>query len=168
MLLLRYLDRGDGPLVFGIDETLERRRGPRIKARSIYRDAVRSSRHQSVKARGLRWISLMWLGRVPWTGRHWALPALTALAPSSRYCQRQGYWHKKLTDWARQMIMLLRCRLPQRPLVLVGDNATLCLTSFTAASPCVSRCSLLPDCAWTPPCIPQRPPAVERPAEVFA
>ena len=26
-LLLRHLDRGDGPLVFGIDETLERRRG---------------------------------------------------------------------------------------------------------------------------------------------
>ena len=26
-LLLRHLDRGDGPLIFGIDETLERRRG---------------------------------------------------------------------------------------------------------------------------------------------
>ena len=67
-LLLQYLDRGDGPLVFGIDETLERRRGPRIRARGIYRDAVRSSRHQLVKASGLRWISLMWLGHVPWAG----------------------------------------------------------------------------------------------------
>ena len=47
VLLLQHLDRGDGPLVFGIDETLERRRGPRIKARGIYRDAVRSSRHQT-------------------------------------------------------------------------------------------------------------------------
>ena len=28
MLLLQHLDQGDGPLVFGIDETLERRRGP--------------------------------------------------------------------------------------------------------------------------------------------
>ena len=55
-LLLQYLDRGDGPLIFGIDETLERRRGPRIKARGIYRDAVRSSRQQLVKASGLRWI----------------------------------------------------------------------------------------------------------------
>ena len=27
-LLIRQLDRGDGPLIFGIDETLERRRGP--------------------------------------------------------------------------------------------------------------------------------------------
>ena len=122
MLLLQHLDHGDDPLVFGIDETLERRRGPRIKARGIYRDAVRSSRHQLVRASGLRWISLMWLGQVPWAGRHWALPVLTVLAPSARYHRQQGRRHKKLTDWARQMILQLRRWLPQRPLVLVGDN----------------------------------------------
>ena len=122
MLLLQHLDRGDGPLIFGIDETLERRRGAKIQARGIYRDAVRSSRHQLVKTSGLRWISLMWLGQVPWAGRRWALPVLTVLAPSSRYHQRQGRRHKKITDWARQMIMQLRRWLPHRPLVLVGDN----------------------------------------------
>ena len=122
LLLLQYLDRGDSPLVFGIDETLERRRGAKIRARGIYRDAVRSSRDQLVKSSGLRWISLMWLGPVPWAGRHWALPVLTVLAPSSRYYQRQGRRHKKVTDWARQMIMQLRRWLPHRPLVLVGDN----------------------------------------------
>ena len=74
MLLLQHLDQGDGPLVFGIDETLERRRGPKIKSLGIYRDAVRSSRSHLVKASGLRWVSLMWLGHVPWAGRYWALP----------------------------------------------------------------------------------------------
>ena len=123
LLLLQHLDRGDGPLVFGIDETLERRRGAKIRARGIYRDAVRSSRHQLVKASGLRWISLMWLGHVPWAGRHWALPVLTVLAPSSRYYQRQGRRHKRITDWARQMVILLRRWLPHRSLVLVGDNS---------------------------------------------
>ena len=122
VLLLQHLDRGDGPLVFGIDETLERRRGAKIRARGIYRDAVRSSRHQLVKASGLRWISLMWLGHVPWAGRPWALPVLTVLAPSSRYHQQQGRRHKRITDWARQMVMLLRRWLPQRQLILVGDN----------------------------------------------
>ena len=122
LLLLQHLDRGGSPLIFGIDETLERRRGAKIRARGIYRDAVRSSRHQLVKSSGLRWISLMWLGHVPWAGRHWALPVLTVLAPSSRYHQQQGRRHKKITDWARQMIMLLRRWLPHRPLVLVGDN----------------------------------------------
>ena len=65
-LLLQQLDRNDGPLVFGIDETLERRQGPQIRALGIYRDAVRSSRSYVVKASGLRWISPMWLGRIPW------------------------------------------------------------------------------------------------------
>jgi hypothetical protein len=41
-LLLRYLDTDQGPLVFGIDETLKRRWGKRIQARGIYRDAVGS------------------------------------------------------------------------------------------------------------------------------
>ncbi|MGH2614857.1 MAG: transposase, partial [Thermomicrobiales bacterium] len=43
-----------GPLLFGIDETLERRRGKRIAAKGIYRDPVRSSRSHFVKASGLR------------------------------------------------------------------------------------------------------------------
>ena len=122
VLLLQHLDQGDGPLIFGIDETLERRRGPKIKSLGIYRDAVRSSRSQVVKASGLRWISLMWLGQVPWAGRYWALPFLTVLAPSARYHRQRGRRHKKLTDWARQMILQLRRWLPQRPLVLVGDG----------------------------------------------
>ena len=48
MLLLQHLDQGDGPLVFGIDETLERRRGPKIKARGVYRDAVCQGRRQNI------------------------------------------------------------------------------------------------------------------------
>jgi hypothetical protein len=51
-LLIRHQDTGDGPLVFGIDETLERRRGQRITAKGIYRDAVRSSAsHPSARLR---------------------------------------------------------------------------------------------------------------------
>src|SRR5262245_39385802 len=43
-----------GPLVVGIDETIERRRGQKIGAAGIYRDPVRSSRSHFVKVRGLR------------------------------------------------------------------------------------------------------------------
>ena len=39
VLLLQHLDGGDGPLIFGIDETLERRRGAKIRARAIYQIA---------------------------------------------------------------------------------------------------------------------------------
>ena len=68
------------------------------------------------------WVSLMWLGHIPWAGRRWALPFLTVLAPSERYYQERGRPHKKVTDWARQMVLQLRRWLPGRPLVLVGDS----------------------------------------------
>lgn len=43
-----------GPLVVGIDETLERRKGPKIHAKGVYRDPLRSSHSHFVKASGLR------------------------------------------------------------------------------------------------------------------
>lgn len=95
----------DEPLVFGLDETLERRWGKKIKARGIYRDAVRSSHSYFVKCSGLRWMCLMLLTPVSWAKRVWALPFLTVLAPSERYNKQRGIRHKKLTDWARQMIL---------------------------------------------------------------
>jgi len=63
-----------GTIVLGADETLERRKGKRIKAKSVFRDAVRSSRKYIVKAFGLRWVSMMLLVSVPWSSRVWALP----------------------------------------------------------------------------------------------
>ena len=69
------------PLIFGIDETIERRRGSAIKAKGIYRDPVRSSKSHFVKCSGLRWISMMLLTPISWADRVWALPFLTILAP---------------------------------------------------------------------------------------
>lgn len=120
-LLMHYLDEGDGPLVFGIDETIERRWGQKITARGIYRDAVRSSKSHFVKTSGLRWLSLMWLTAIPWAQRIWALPFLTVLAPSEGYYEASVRGHKKLTDWARQMIFQLRRWIPHRQLVVVAD-----------------------------------------------
>ena len=94
----------EGPVVMGIDETIERRRGERISAQGIYRDPVRSSQAHFVKASGLRWVCLMVLARIPWVDRVWALPFLTVLAPSERYDQSQGRRPQSLLDRARQMV----------------------------------------------------------------
>jgi hypothetical protein len=74
-----------GPVLLGLDDTIERRRGKRISAKGIYRDPVRPSHGHFVKASGLRWLSLMRLVPISWAGRVWALPFLTALASSERY-----------------------------------------------------------------------------------
>ena len=110
-----------GPVVLGMDDTIERRRGAQIAAKGIYRDPVRSSHSHFVKASGLRWISVMWLTRIPWAQRIWALPFLTVLAPSERYYEKRKRAHKKLTDWARQVLLQMRRWLPGRKLVVVMD-----------------------------------------------
>ena len=86
----------DGPIVIGMDDTIERRWGRRISARGIYRDPVRSSHGHFVKASGLRWLSFMVLTPVPWTSLVKALPVLTLLAPSERSDHQRGRHHKLL------------------------------------------------------------------------
>jgi hypothetical protein len=110
-----------GPIVLGLDDTIERHRGAKIKAKGIYRDPVRSSHSHFVKASGLRWLSLMLLSPIPWAKRVWALPFLTELAPSERYYEGHNRAHKKLTDWARQVLLQVRRWLPGRKLVVVMD-----------------------------------------------
>lgn len=122
-LLLSALASDSEPLVFGIDETLERRWGSKIKACGIYRDAVRSSHSYFVKCSGLRWMCMMVLTPISWTKRIWALPFLTVLAASERYYQQKGKPHKKLTDWARQMILQLKRWLPNRQVIIVADSS---------------------------------------------
>src|SRR5512134_4202363 len=121
-----------GPVLLGIDDTIERRRGKRIAAKGIYRDPERSSKGHFVKASGLRWLSLMLLVPIPWAGRTWALPVLTALAPSERHDTERGRRHKTLTDWARQLLLVVRRWWPQRAIVAVADS-TYAALEFLAA-----------------------------------
>jgi hypothetical protein len=122
-LLVATFVPADAPIVVGLDDTIERRRGAKIAAKGIYRDPVRSSKGHFVKASGLRWLSMQLLAPIPWAERVWGLPFLTVLAPSARYHQERGERHKKLTDWGRQMIRQLRRWLPERRLVVVADSS---------------------------------------------
>ncbi len=109
----------------------------------------------------------MLLTTIPWAHRTWALPVLTALAPSERYCQKLGRTHKKLTDWARQMILQLRRWLPNRPLVLVADSSYAALDllhfcqSMTHPVTFITRLRL--DAALYEPAPPRLPGQMGRP-----
>ncbi|BCM90473.1 hypothetical protein IAD21_02326 [Abditibacteriota bacterium] len=126
LLLLALIEAfvPQGPILLGLDDTIERRRGAHIKARGIYRDPVRSSHGHFVKCSGLRWLCLMLLVPVPFAKRVWALPFLSVLCPSARYFEqhRNARQPKKLTDWARQMLLQVRRWLPKRSLIVVADS----------------------------------------------
>lgn len=121
-----------GALVFALDDTIERRRGERIAAKGIYRDPVRSSHSHFVKASGLRWLCLMLPVPIPWIERVWALPILTCLCSSERYYEGRRRPHKKLTEWARQMLQQVKRWLPEREMVVVADSSFAALELLAA------------------------------------
>jgi len=150
-----------GVVLLGLDEHLERRRGERIAARGVYRDAARSSKAYVNKASGLRWLSLMLLAPLSWADRVWALPFFTVLAPSARYHEERGQRHKTLADHARQMLLQVRRWLPERELVGVADStyAVMALLAAYQKGPhpvtCVTRFRL--DAALYLPAPPRLP-----------
>ena len=157
----------DGPIVFGIDETIERRRGAEIAAKGIYRDAVRSSKSHFVKASGLRWVSLMLLAPIPWAGRVWALPFLTALAPSERYDAERARRHKTLPEWARQLLLVAHRWCPERAIVAVADSSYAALEFLAAcrswANPVTVVTRLRLDAALYEPAPPRQAGQAGRP-----
>src|SRR3982750_231397 len=156
-----------GPLLVGLDDTIERRWGKKIQGCGIYRDPVRSSHSHFVKTSGLRWLSLMLLVQIPWTKRVWALPFFTVLAPSERYHQKRHQRHKTLVDWGKQMLLQLRRWLPERSLVLVADSgyAALdflgCLAHRKQPITCITRLRL--DAQLYAPALPRRKGQIGRP-----
>ena len=109
-LLIRLLPPPWVPMIV-VDDTVERRRGKRIKAKGCYRDAVRSTQNHVVKCFGLKWVCMMLLVRLPWSSRLWALPFLTVLAPSKPANQAAKKRHKTTVDWTCQMVKPCRVRI---------------------------------------------------------
>jgi DDE superfamily endonuclease len=125
-LLLRLLVAVFSPrgvIVFGLDDTIERRRGDQITAKGIYRDPVRSSHAHFVKVSGLRWLGCMLLTPIAWANRVWALPFLTVLCPSERFYEQRGRRHQTLLERAWQIIQLVRRWVPGREVVFVADSS---------------------------------------------
>ena len=172
LLVAGRLGSSTEPLVFGIDETVERRWGRKIAAKGRYRDPVRSKDDQVVMTPGLQWVSLMLLTRIGWAGRHWALPFLTALVVSARYDRRKGRRHKTVTDYAQQMLVCLRRWLPERDLVVVADGGY-AKREFrrhcqSMSKPIVVVTKLRKDASLYQPAPPRRPGQIGRPRVVGA
>jgi hypothetical protein len=124
-LLIKLLPES-WPILIAVDETLERRRGKKIKAKGLYQDAVQSTQSNVVTSYGLKWEAMMLIVPLPWCKRPWALPFLTVLAPSKRSNEAAGRRHKTSLDWTKQMVCLVR-RWLKRQWILVGDGAYACM-----------------------------------------
>jgi hypothetical protein len=109
----------------------------------------------------------MLLVEIPWAGRIWALPFLSALAPSERYAAAQGRRHKKITEWAWQLLLVVRRWYPQREIVAVADRAYASLKLLERCrklrKPITFITRLRLDAALYEPAPPRRPGQIGRP-----
>lgn len=94
---------------------------------------LRSSHSHFVKATGLRWVSLMLLTPISWVNRGWAFPFLTARAPSERANLAEDNRHKTLTDWAEQLLLVVRRWWPERAIIAVADSGDTALRTVDRA-----------------------------------
>src|SRR6185312_3578514 len=110
-------------LVIGVDDSVERRRGAKIRDKGIWRDAVRSSRSVFAKTAGLRWLSLQVMVRPGFARRTWGLPFLPLLSRSEQVDARRKRRHQTLPEKATWAMRLVARWCPGRRLVMVGDGA---------------------------------------------
>ena len=115
------------PILIAVDETLERRRGKKIKAKGVYRDAVRSSQSKVITSFGLKWECMTLIVPLPWCRRPWALPFLTVLSPSKKSNEMVSRRHKTSIDWTIQMVKLVSRWLKRTSWILIGDGAYACM-----------------------------------------
>lgn len=73
------------PILIAMDETIERRKGSKIKAKGCYRDACRSTHNLVIRCFGLKWQCAALLIKLPWNDRTWALPFMTVLCHPKKY-----------------------------------------------------------------------------------
>ena len=155
-----------GVVIFGLDDTIERRRGEPIAAQGIYRDPVRSSHAHFVTVSGLRWLGCLVLTPMPWAHRVWALPCMTVLCPSERFYERRGRRPHTLVERAWQMMQLVVRWLPGREVAFMADRsfAALELLDHVTTLPRASMITRLRlDAALSDPPPPRHPRQRGRP-----
>jgi hypothetical protein len=99
--IIETLVQHGGGVDLVIDETLERRWGPRISKRGHYRDSALSSRERAASRPGLRWIVMAVVVTLFWTKQRWALPFLAVLATTPQVSENLGKRHKAVGRLAR-------------------------------------------------------------------
>jgi hypothetical protein len=122
LLVATFVPPG-APVEIVVDETLERRWGPKISKRSHYRDPLLSSKGRSISNSGLRWVIFSLVVHVPWTERYWALPFVAVCVTPPQLDAQRHHRHRGVPDIAALMLRRIRAWLPQRKIKVLGDGA---------------------------------------------
>jgi hypothetical protein len=119
LLIERLAPKGVIRLI--VDDTLGRHTGKRISGASMHRDPLLSTGRMPFFHWGHVWVVLAI--EVQLFDKSWALPVLFRLHRSEKRCKAEKKPYFKLTEEARQLVLLLAQRYPERRFELIGDSA---------------------------------------------
>jgi hypothetical protein len=109
-----------------MDNTIERRKGAKIKNKGWYRDAVHSSKKTVVKCMGLKWLVMALSWRFPFSERYFSLPFMSVLESSEKSDKAANRRHKTTLQWTMQMVIQVSRWLKFTPITIVGDGGFAC------------------------------------------
>lgn len=121
-LVVRLVPQGQ-PIYAATDDTLGHHTGKHIRAASMHRDELLSTRAKVVFHWGHVWVVLAIVVYVPICKRHFALPVLWRLYRSVKLCKKEGRSFLKKTELAAQMVGVLARAVPSRTVYLLADAA---------------------------------------------
>lgn len=119
-LVMKFVPR-DEPILVAVDDTLGRHTGKKIRAASMHRDPLLSTRARVFHHWGHVWVVLAVVIRVRRWNKSFALPVLCRLYRSKSVCAEQGHEFHTKPALASQMIELLARALLNRMIHVLGD-----------------------------------------------
>lgn len=120
--LVLKLTPPDAPVLLAIDDTLARHTGKHIASAGNHRDPLLSTATKVAFHFGHVWVVLAVVVTIERFDKSFALPVLVRLYRTEKVCKKIGCKHQKKTALAVEMIGLLQAAIPERDLVIVGDN----------------------------------------------
>ena len=133
------------PLILLIDDTLERRRGRKIKYKGWFRDPIWATARHVAKSLDIRWLCVAVVVLVSWNHRPWGLPFMSIPALGPKTSAQLKKRHLTLVEWAIVVIKSVRRWQATHEIVLVGDGAY-------AAVPLIQRCMRSNTSNWSRAC----------------
>jgi hypothetical protein len=121
LIIENFVEKG-AAIEITVDETLERRWGPKISKRGHWRDSLASGRKMNVSTSGLRWLVFAVVVKVPWSNLYWSLPFLSVLLTTPKVSEMLEKEHRTVAKRTGQVICWLRRTLPGRKIKLIGDG----------------------------------------------
>lgn len=111
------------PIMVAVDDTLGHHTGKHIRAASMHRDELLSTRAKVVFHWGHVWVVLAIIVHVPLCQKHFALPVFWRLYRSQKLCKKENRVFLKKTEMTAQMIRRLGAALPERTIIVLADSA---------------------------------------------